>query len=52
MPKLLYDRANQPKALHMLEGVEHDDLWDKGDGILLGYIRNFVWEGSTATAGS
>jgi pimeloyl-ACP methyl ester carboxylesterase len=50
MPKLLYDRANQPKTLHMLEGVEHNDLWDKGDSTLVGYIRNFISEGSTATA--
>jgi len=48
MPKLLYDRANQPKALHMLEGVEHNDLWDKGNATLVGYIRDFV-SGSTAT---
>jgi hypothetical protein len=26
MPKLLYDRANQPKTLHLLEGVDHNDL--------------------------
>jgi pimeloyl-ACP methyl ester carboxylesterase len=50
MPKLLYERANQPKTLHMLDGVEHDDLWDKGDGALVGYIRDFVSEGSGATA--
>jgi fermentation-respiration switch protein FrsA (DUF1100 family) len=50
MPKLLYDRANQPKTLHMLDGVEHDDLWDKGDGTLVGYIRSFISEGSSATA--
>ncbi len=49
MPKLLYDRANQPKTLHMLEGVEHNDLWDKGNGTLVGYVREFV-SGSTATA--
>lgn len=51
MPKLLYDRANQPRTLYMLNGVEHDDLWDKGDGALIGYIRAFVSEGSSATAG-
>jgi pimeloyl-ACP methyl ester carboxylesterase len=50
MPRLLYDRANQPKALHMLDGVEHNDLWDKGDGTLVSYIRNFVSEGSGASA--
>jgi uncharacterized protein len=50
MPKLLYDRANQPKTLHMLDGVEHNDLWDKGDGTLVDYIRDFVYEGSTTTA--
>jgi pimeloyl-ACP methyl ester carboxylesterase len=49
MPKLLYDRANQPKTLHMLEGVEHNDLWDKGNAALAGYIRDFV-SGSTARA--
>ncbi len=49
MPKLLYDRANQPKTLHMLEGVEHDDLWDKGNGTLVGYIRDFVSGGSAGT---
>ncbi|MGA3210939.1 MAG: alpha/beta fold hydrolase, partial [Terriglobales bacterium] len=50
MPKLLYDRANQPKALHMLEGVEHNDLWDKGDGTLVGYIRDFVFGWSAGIA--
>ncbi len=50
MPRLLYDRAKQPKALHMLDGVEHDDLWDKGGGTLVGYIRTFVSERSSATA--
>jgi pimeloyl-ACP methyl ester carboxylesterase len=46
MPKLIYERANQPKTLHMLDGVEHDDLWDKGRGALIGYIGNFVSGGS------
>jgi uncharacterized protein len=49
MPQLLYDRANQPKTLHMLEGVEHDDLWKKGNGTLVGYIREFVSGGSAET---
>ena len=49
MPKLLYDRANQPKILHMLEGVEHNDLWDKGNGTLVGYIRDFVSGSSNGT---
>ena len=47
MPRLLYDRANQPKALHMLDGAEHNDLWDKGNSTLVGYIRNFVSGGSS-----
>ena len=50
MPRLLYDRANQSKTLHMLDGVEHNDLWDKGDGALVGYIRNFVSDDSSSTA--
>ncbi len=50
MPKLLYDRANQPKTLHMLEGVGHNDLWHEGNGTLVvGYIRDFV---SGASAGT
>jgi uncharacterized protein len=49
MPKLLYDRANQPKMLHMLEGAEHNDLWDKGNGTLIGYIREFVSGSSAGT---
>ena len=50
MPKLLYESANHSKTLHMLDGVEHNDLWDKGDGALVGYIRNFVSDGSSSTA--
>jgi uncharacterized protein len=49
MPKLLYDRANQPKTLHLLEGVDHNDLWPKGDGTVVGYIRDFVSGGSAGT---
>jgi uncharacterized protein len=49
MPKLLYERAHQPKILHLLEGVEHNDLWDKGNGTLVGYIRDFVSGSSTET---
>jgi hypothetical protein len=49
MPKLLYDRANQPKTLHLLEGVDHNDLWRKGDGTVVGDIRDFVSGGSAGT---
>ena len=49
MPKLLYDRANRRKTLHLLEGVDHNDLWRKGDGTVVDYIRDFVSGGSAGT---
>jgi hypothetical protein len=33
----------------MLEGVEHNDLWDNGNGTLVGYIRDFVSGSSNGT---
>jgi len=42
MAKELYDRANQPKTLQMIEGAGHNDLMEPRDGTLLRVLQRFM----------
>ena len=42
MAKELFDRANEPKKLQMIEGTGHNDLMEPRDGTLLRVLREFV----------
>jgi uncharacterized protein len=42
MAKELYERANQPKTLRMIEGAGHTDLMEPRDGTLLRELQAFV----------
>ena len=42
MAKMLYDRANAPKTIHMIEGAHHDDFMDVGDGNVVLEIQSFI----------
>jgi fermentation-respiration switch protein FrsA (DUF1100 family) len=42
MPRAIYDHANEPKSLHMLKGISHNDFLMPGDGTLERYLRAFL----------
>jgi pimeloyl-ACP methyl ester carboxylesterase len=42
MPQAIYDRANEPKTLHMFAGVGHNDFLMPGDGTMERYLRVFL----------
>ncbi len=42
MPRAIYDRANEPKALRMFEGVGHNDFLTPRDGALERYLQDFI----------
>jgi uncharacterized protein len=43
--KMLYERANEPKTIHMIEGAHHDDFMDVGDGNVVRDIQSFIASG-------
>ena len=42
MAKMLYERANPPKTIQMVEGAHHDDFMDVGDGNVVQEIQSFI----------
>jgi uncharacterized protein len=42
MARTLFERANQPKQLYLVEGAEHNDLWDFGGRDLVARLTEFV----------
>lgn len=42
MAKILYDRAKQPKTMHLIPGAGHNDILEVGDGTLMREIQSFI----------
>jgi fermentation-respiration switch protein FrsA (DUF1100 family) len=49
MAQRLFERANQPKALHILDGADHNDIMGRLDDGLRRVLRSFVAGDSAAS---
>jgi pimeloyl-ACP methyl ester carboxylesterase len=42
MAPILYDRAKEPKTMHLIPGAGHNDILEVGDGTLVREIQSFI----------